>query len=69
MIRYSIEYRAPRMTRWHDLTVTALAPFTAAEIARYRQHIAEHLTWARGVVVLPDMVRIRQMRDGVEVAQ
>jgi len=64
MSRYTIEYRAPRHTKWHALSVSKLAPFPQDELAAYRQMIAERLTWNRGVVVLPDMVRIRTLCDG-----
>ena len=65
MSRYTIEWRAPRNKKWHTLSVSAFVPFPPADIARYRENIAAQLTWDRGVVVLPDMVRIRQVRDGV----
>ena len=68
MSRYTLEYRAPRHTKWHALSVSALAPFPADELARYRQQIAETLTRARGEAVMADMVRMRMLCDGREVS-
>ncbi len=64
MARYTLEYRAPKHTKWHALSVSALAPFTPAEVDAYRQTIAEQLTMARGVAIMPAMVRVRLLVDG-----
>ena len=66
MSRYTIEYRAPRHTKWHALSVSALALFPANELARYRQEIAENLTRIRGEAIMADMVRMRVLKDGAE---
>lgn len=66
MTRYTLEYRAPRHTKWHKLSVSALTPFTPDEVAKYRQEIAEALTRGRGEAVMPDMVRVRLLADGKE---
>lgn len=64
MSRYTLEYRAPKHTKWHALSVSALAPFKPSEVAQYRQTIAESITASRGVAIMPDMVRVRLMVDG-----
>ena len=66
MSRYTLEYRAPRHTKRHALSVSALVPFTPDEVAKYRATIAETLTRARGEAILPDMVRMWLLVDGVE---
>ncbi len=68
MSRYTLEYRAPRHTKWHALSASALAPFPMQEVARYQQTIAESLTRQRGEAVMADMVRMRMLCDGRQVA-
>ncbi len=63
-MRYTLEYRAPRHTKWHALSASALAPFTPGEVANYRQQIGESLTMQRGEAVMADMVRVRLLADG-----
>jgi hypothetical protein len=57
--RFCIEYRAPRHTKWHRLSVTARVPFTEAELAKYAQMIAERITYERGMAVMAGEIRIR----------
>jgi hypothetical protein len=69
MSRHTIEWRAPRTKGWRALSVSALAPFSAQQLEAYRQSIAETLTHLRGVAIMPAMVRIRPVCDGVAGAE
>ena len=64
MSRYTLEYKAPKHSKWHALSVSALAPFTDAELAAYRQNIAEDITAMRGVAVFADQINLRMLKDG-----
>ncbi len=69
MSRYTLEYRAPKHTKWHALSVSAAVPFPADEINRYRQKIAEALTAWRGVAVMAGMVPMRTLQDGKPIVE
>lgn len=64
MPRYTLEYRAPRHTKWHALMVSALAPFSPEEQDAYRQQIAEQITALRGEAVFRDQILVRMLEDG-----
>lgn len=67
MSRYTLEFKGPKHTKWHALSVSALAPFPDAELAAYRQQIAEHITALRGVAVFADQIKIRMLKDGEQL--
>lgn len=64
MPRYTLEYRAPKQTKWHALTVSSAVPFTDQELAAYKQRLAEHTTELRCVAIFAHQIELRVLQDG-----